>query len=513
MTSITEATVGRVKAVPRVKGLPLIGVFATTFALGLGFSLRLFNPTDESWFVQVISRMRAGDVLYRDIAYGAGPLPAYAAEAVTYVTGVDVLAVKLVVVLAFAGTATLAWLIAEELELGARGGVLVLVGLTYLAPPVQQPPYGPLATAFLLGTLVCVLRARSAGTRIAVAVASLSAGAAAGLAFASKQNVGVFALAALTFTFLVEKRLRSCLLALGSFGVVGGSMLGLLWLSGGVGRYLDYGFTGKSAYVHAWVTFSTEAGGVLQALRDVHSLASAEAEYWAVGFFLPCLALVGFGFLALMAVSRRGAPQALPMLTFAAASGATLVPRFDEQHVAFAAPALVLLLAYAAHLWRSRVRVAVLVAIAAWTGIAVVLMATLPLRLARSSTANLSTLPHLRGAFVQQDDSARWLGEAARLRSAARSDSSLLLLVPNAGFRYLTADLRDPTPFDFPFVTTFGRDGEQRVVDDLASGRIERVCMAQKWFGLEPTQIVSYVRATMHPEADLGFCSLYERRP
>ena len=53
-------------------------VFATTFALGLGFSLRLLNPADESWFVQVIARMRAGDVLYRDIAYGAGPLPAYA---------------------------------------------------------------------------------------------------------------------------------------------------------------------------------------------------------------------------------------------------------------------------------------------------------------------------------------------------------------------------------------------------------------------------------------------------
>ena len=73
-------------------------MFATTFALGLGFSLRLLNPADESWFVQVIARMRAGDVLYRDIAFGAGPLPAYATAGLTYLTGVDVLAVKLVVV-------------------------------------------------------------------------------------------------------------------------------------------------------------------------------------------------------------------------------------------------------------------------------------------------------------------------------------------------------------------------------------------------------------------------------
>ncbi|MDX6408582.1 MAG: hypothetical protein QOE13_1653 [Gaiellaceae bacterium] len=513
MTSITEATLGRVRAVPRVKGLALVGVFATTFALGLGYSLRLLNLADESWFVQVIARMRAGDVLYRDIAYGAGPLPAYAAEGVTYVTGIDVLAVKLVVVLAFAGTATLAWLIAEELELSATGRVLVLLGLAYLAPPVQQPPYAPLATLFLLGTLLAVLRARLPASRGAIAVASVSAGAAAGLAFASKQNVGAFAIAALAVTFIVERRFRGCFLALGSFGVVVGAMLGLLWLAGGLGRYLDYGFTGKGEYVHAGVTFSSEASGVLQALKDVHTLTSAEAEYWALGFFLPCLAVLGF--LALVALSRRGAPHALPVLAFAAASGATLYPRFDAQHVTFAAPALALVLAYAFQLWpwRSRVRTALLVAIAAWTGVAVVLMATLPLRLARSSSANLSTLPHLRAAFVQQDDSARWLGEAARLTAAARGESSLFLLVPNAGFRYLTAGLRNPTPFDFPFVTTFGRDGEQRVVSDLASGRIQSVCMAQTWFDLKPTKIMSYVRARMRPRARLGFCTLYERRP
>ena len=89
----------------------------------------------------------------------------------------------------------------------------------------------------------------------------------------------------------------------------------------------------------------------------------------------------------------------------------------------------------------------------------------------------------------------------------------MLLLVPDAGFRYLTAGLQNPTPFDFPLVTTFGRDGERRVVDDLASGRIERVCIGPDLSDLEPTQIVTYVRATMRTEARLGFCTLYERRP
>jgi hypothetical protein len=479
------------------------------FVLGLGFSLRLLNSWDESWFVQVIARMRAGDILYRDISYGAGPLPAYATEALTYVTGVDVLAVKLVVTLAFAATATLAWLVAGELGLAATERLLLLAALAYFAPPLQEPPYAPLATTFLLGTLLAVLRARSAPTDRGVAVASLSGGAAAALAFASKQDVGVYALAAVLITFALERRLRSCLLALGSFAAVVGCLLGLVWLSGGFAGYVDYGFTGKGAYVRASVTFVTGMDGVLQALRDVHSLASAEAAYWALGFFLPCLAVGGL--LALLAAARRGARHALPILAFAAAGGATLFPRLDGLHVAYAAPVFVVLLAYALHAWRSRLPTAVLIAVAAWTAIAVVLMATLPLRLIRSSTANLSTLPHLHGAFVQEADVNRWQQEAARLKAVTRGDARVFLLVPDAGFLYLTTGLRNPTPFDFPFVTTFGRHGEKRVLDAIASGRIGKVCVAGDWFGLEPEQIVSYVRANMHASARLGFCTLYVR--
>ena len=81
---------------------------AMTF-VGLGLSTRALNTWDESWFLEVVVRMRHGDVLYRDISYGAGPLPAYLTQAATYVVGINVLAEKLVVVLAFAGTATIAW--------------------------------------------------------------------------------------------------------------------------------------------------------------------------------------------------------------------------------------------------------------------------------------------------------------------------------------------------------------------------------------------------------------------
>ena len=88
----------------------------------------------------------------------------------------------------------------------------------------------------------------------------------------------------------------------------------------------------------------------------------------------------------------------------------------------------------------------------------------------------------------------------------------MLLLTPDAGFRYLTSGLRNPTAFDFPFVTTFGTDGQRRVIDALAAGRIKRVCVAADWFGFEPTQLVGYIRRTMQPGADLGLCRLYGAR-
>jgi hypothetical protein len=494
-----------------VRTLTLGAVFAAMFVLGLAFSLRLLNPW-ESWFLQVVARMRAGDVLYRDISYGAGPLPAYLTEGVTYVVGVDIAAVKLVVVVAFAATATMAWLIAEQLEIGLGGRLLVLGGLAYFAPPLQQPPYAPLATTFLLAALLAALVSRHAETARERAIAGLGGGGACALAFGSKQNVGLYALAAFVFVCAIERHLRTALWAAGSFVAVACCLLVPVWLTGGFAGYVDYGFTGKEAYIHAPNVFVAALRGVVQAVGDIRSLAGADAAFWAVGFFLPALAVGGLVALVYAGWSRRR-PDALPIVAFAAAGSATLYPRLDPTHVAFAAPALVLLLAYALHIWRSRVHRFVWMAIAAWVGIAFLLIATLPLRLARSPDANLSPLPHLRGAFVQRDDVSLWRREAARLVSAAQGDSDgLFLLVPDAGFRYLMTGLKNPTAFDFPFVTTFGRDGEQRVVDALASGRILRVCLADDWSGLEPKVLVRYVRGVMRRGAQLGPCTMYAAR-
>ena len=121
------------------------------------------------------------------------------------------------------------------------------------------------------------------------------------------------------------------------------------------------------------------------------------------------------------------------------------------------------------------------------------------------------SLPEMFRYQGVSDDVARWQRDARQLLTAAHgSTDDLLLLVPDAGFRYLITGLRNPTAFDFPFVTTFGRDGQQRVVAAIASGRIKRVCLAAAFEpNLAPKVLVRYVRRFMRRGPQLGPCTLY----
>jgi hypothetical protein len=319
--------------------------------------------------------------------------------------------------------------------------------------------------------------------------------------------VGLLTLGAVLVVIGAQRLWAKALVAVASCSAVVGVLLVPVAVSGGFGRYVDYGFTGKGAYLDAGVSVIHDLRGVFQTMRDVHSLASAEAAYWALGLLVPFLALIGLP--ALLLAARRGLPHVLALAAFGVAAAATLYPRFDPVHVVWAAPAFVVVLAYAAHGWRSRIPRALVVLTAAWLAVAVAVMATLPFRLARAPSTNLSTLPHLQGAFVDEHYSTQWQREADELATATRGFGSVFLVVPDAGFRYLTSGLQNPTSFDFPFRTTFGRDGQQRVVKALASGRIGAVCMRRAWPHLAPERIVDYVRATSRPGRRLSFCTIY----
>src|SRR5579864_7174210 len=80
-----------------------VTVGATVLAVSLVRSLADgFGMTDESWFLQVVGRLRAGAVLYRDVSYGATPLAVYLTTAISHLVGVEILAVKIITNAAFA---------------------------------------------------------------------------------------------------------------------------------------------------------------------------------------------------------------------------------------------------------------------------------------------------------------------------------------------------------------------------------------------------------------------------
>ena len=82
-----------------------VAVFAISLARSLAGG---FGLTDEGWFLQIVNRLRSGDVLYRDVYVGVMPLSVYVTTALSWLTGVEILAVKIVTNAAFALTVVVA---------------------------------------------------------------------------------------------------------------------------------------------------------------------------------------------------------------------------------------------------------------------------------------------------------------------------------------------------------------------------------------------------------------------
>ncbi|HSX37788.1 MAG TPA: hypothetical protein VLE95_03045, partial [Chlamydiales bacterium] len=103
------------------------------------------------------------------------------------------------------------------------------------------------------------------------------------------------------------------------------------------------------------------------------------------------------------------------------------------------------------------------------------------------------TLNHFRGATVYLE--LQQMIEA-RLKTLQLQKSPIFFLSPFAGFYYLALEIPNPTPFDFPFVTAFGKKGEMEVISQLARGEIQLVIVDKELNSenhLQPTQLCDYV--------------------
>lgn len=495
-----------------------VGLFLISLYLNMAAGI---NRGDEAWFLQVMRRVHEGEVLYRDVFYGAGPLAVAFTAPLISLIGVEILAVKAVVAAGYTAALLFGMRILERMGAGPGACMLFLGANLLLAPPAPHAPYQSLANAFLMAAFDATTAVLGASDARARRCLLAWAGAAAGLSFAAKQNIGGYAFLAILGSYLARHReerspLRQLWIESGPLGLAFLGTLALtflpVWLSGGGPKFMDYGMLNKPTYLRlSGIPYMEGLVGILRGLQTLSPRSTLEQGLWALrsfSFLLPFLA--GFFWIGgfLVPPSSGRAPWLASGL-FAAAAFLGIFPRADYAHLLYAVPALLTVMIGGWSTWPIRPWKIVLergIGALLILGLIVALMIP-PLRLLQGRLT-ISSLPHFGGVLIAPALQAQILEESARLRERA-PEPSVFLLFPTAGFYYLQTELRNPTPFDYPTATSFGRAGQEETMQAIREGRIRWVCYWRWEWNLRPVRIEAFVEQEMEPVENLGLCTLY----
>lgn len=497
---------------PALSRRTVLVALAALTALGLVHSLGSgFNGADEAWFLRVCERIADGDVLYRDVFYGATPLAPWLGAALVSLLGTELLVVKLLCAAALAGSAIAAACVLARLGAGRIPALALAVVIVVTPGLAGDSLYTTLSVTWAMASLAALLAwQQGRGTR-----ALVLAGVCVGLCWATKQNLGTAGLGALAVSVvLFGGRLREVCLAVGCAVATIGASLVAIGLTGGWSRFVEYGFTAKGTYLdRAGISvfdgvrsLATHSG---ELLRDpgVHRLEIVAAE---AGYPMLAAAVIAIGVAWWIDVGRRREIAVVGLFLLVVAT--TLYPRADVPHVVPTLPASLLAVAVAAHvLVRAHaVRRALVVAAIGWAAaVAGSFMAVHGAGLADGSE-RLGSFAPLHGVVVGAPTLDDLRTQRARLRTLAKADRPVLMLGSGAALGQLLGDLPSPTPYDYPLVTAFGHDGQRRTADRVRAGDFGSACITPSYSGLEATLLEAAVRATFRRQRDIGYCRLYE---
>ena len=483
------ATPGRLMAVLA----PAILVYVVLLAMLPASS----NDTwaDSAWLVQVSSRMSAGDTLYRDVFSGTTPVAFVVQSLASRVVSDGFLILLVTTHGLFALTLLLTATTAEILGIPRMATLAAFALLTVWITPLPGAAYSWWALAFLAATqlaVACWARWtpwKTNGSWRAAAVA----GVMAGLAFCSKPNVGLLALAALVASMAwigrstshgTDKAIRHAGLAVGTFAAVAGSCVLAIAFSGAWDSFLVQNFTGKTVYLsRAGVSYQP----FLEQAIDLDAIATRPVGWLRSTIYLVPLCLPGLWF-----VRRR--QNWIPILgIFALAGLAAAYPRPDIHHIFLAAPALAL-------------------------AAAALLSALVPRRLPRLTLIAVGAVAMLAAVLHFRTTAELPRGENDALRQQARTlvphapGGTLFVLHEEAPLIYAWTGLRNPTRYDYPLVTGFGPNGQQEVIALIEAGRVPTICAAPnspQWMDMAPELLLKYVEERLQPGPDLIVCRIY----
>ena len=502
-------------------GAAVIGMAGVATAVVVMAAGRRVQVTDdETWFLHVVQRIRAGEVLYRDVFFGAGPLAVWAASAVVRLTRPQVLVMRALGVVSFVG-----FLCAGTWTLRSVGSpwwscLLLWLGAVALGGPSwgTESQYGQLTFLAAAVALACLAVPGDGGPWYVAALA----GTAAGAALACKHTVGAVLMASAIAVLLGTGS------AAGELGVFCAGAVVVLAATfapvaraGALSGYARCAFANKVTYVASGGMAAWDGLRNALAPGPPAGRIAALARFVTASAFLVLPAAV-LAMVADVVVLAAGGPAqrrvaAAVGMAAAATALAGAVPRADGRHVQGLFPmALLAILVSASALdtgvgwWPPPPPVAwpAGVVLMAWTALALVVALDTVHRVPVSAEAVDDDLPHLRGVPVQ-----RWLpGAGPRQGQALReaTGGSVFLLRPDAAWWYLAAGLRNPTPYDYPYASVFGPRGQAEMIAAIRRGDVPWVCLPAPMVGrLAPTELQTFVVDCMEPVAETAAGTLY----
>jgi hypothetical protein len=408
---------------------------------------------DETWFLVVVKRVLRGDRLYKDVFFGAGPMPIWVAAAVVWVSRAQLLVMRLLSSVYFIVGLGVIVLTLQQADLDPVPVVALAVG----AGGAHLTPYDQYGRWSLVTAM-----ASAAGLLVG---APIFTGLLLGLSISGKYSTGLSAVVAvLPLTIVLEGPLFGLQVAVAALITLAVTVILLgrrgvtAFIAGAVrnkGVYLRVGAMSPVAGIRRAVS---QASGNLASTLYLIPVSISYLLLFAGAVAAPIGLVVGLGHPS----PSRAIGAAVCLIGLAAC-----YPRYSHTHVLAVAPP---------------------VAMGVWLSLGITgAMATTALIIGCGCL-----VASLAGSVVSlAEEDVRWDVPGMRLLPVKRVSgvwpdatqdlvdtvgSEVFLLHPYASAFYLSGSLYNPTPYDYPMASTFGPDGQTEVIDSIRNGRIRWVC-------------------------------------
>jgi hypothetical protein len=492
----------------RLAGLMTIAAVATGSGIAVSGAEAL--RTDEAWAVLVVKQLLAGERLYTDSFAGVTPLAFYLQAAIGSAWENSVLALR-ATVLALSVCIACATLLAGRQARFGKATMAVLTLLVVAFPlPWHFSVYSAWAVLFSLLALAALLTAESERRDVWLVAGAICCG----LSIASKHNVGLFTTMVYAVGMFVQgtssQRVRWALPL--AIAVPVALALAPTMVSGALPDFWQQAVANKGVYVR-------EASLPLQYYVNFTPIGEIRANGWVMGlrqwvsalpYLLPVLFVV---LLAVAAVRRNRVDRTTWVLSLFGCAGLLgMYPRPDPDHLSIAIPALLLAITALVRRWpwlsslqRRWISWACMIGVIA-----------LGMTRARGGLPPVDSVPsglpsELHGLSISEASADSLRAIQTTLREASAGEP-LLILRADAPSMYLISGVANPTRFDYPLVSPFGRNGQQEVIQSIEAGQIRRVCLQREaWAAMEPVELTQAVRRLLSRTSTVLMCDVYSQ--